>query len=265
MLIAIRSEVDSRILLYPLMRTLWNYGSILVITSNEQLFRLIDDRELNGFRNSTIIVEPDGAIDEITVNYGIAREDYDFIIMDNTAFTEYDLLFLLLGTKSSESFAEDVELLTVDDEDHQRVFLLQYGMEKKDSKYTKGSKDTKGSTRDKINRKDRESREAIKDDNAQNEIIEDLYDPADKFRDKIEAAKTMESRLNKYNVSFPTFQEIEMVEAEHKFYNVHSSLIKVLYDAFGSELGIDLIQFRKELRKKDEGRSYIKSTRSRTE
>ena len=51
MYIAIKSEMDSRPIIYPLMRCLMNYGSILVITNNKVFNRLIESQESGGFRD----------------------------------------------------------------------------------------------------------------------------------------------------------------------------------------------------------------------
>ena len=90
MFICIKSEIDSRPLLYPLMRTLWNYGSILLVTSNRFVNRLIDDAETNNFRNATIVIDTDGATDDIMEDYGYAPTDFDFVILDNMGVTDCD-------------------------------------------------------------------------------------------------------------------------------------------------------------------------------
>ena len=46
------------------MRALKNYGSMLVISSNRQLSRLIEDGEF-GFRNIAVIVDMSGATDDV--------------------------------------------------------------------------------------------------------------------------------------------------------------------------------------------------------
>ena len=94
MYIAIKSEMDSRVFLYPLMRALKNYGSMLVISSNRQLSRLIEDGEF-GFRNIAVIVDMSGATDDVYNEYGIAAGDYDYIILDNVGAVEYDVCFVL--------------------------------------------------------------------------------------------------------------------------------------------------------------------------
>ena len=68
MLISIKSEIDSRVLLYPLIKVLKPFGSILVITSNRQLNRLIEDVDTRTCRDITIILDADGTADDTAGN-----------------------------------------------------------------------------------------------------------------------------------------------------------------------------------------------------
>ena len=57
MVIAIKSEMDSRVVLYPLMKACSIYGSVLVMTSNRYVRRVIDDQEYSTFKNIAVLVD----------------------------------------------------------------------------------------------------------------------------------------------------------------------------------------------------------------
>ena len=126
MLISIKSEIDSRVLLYPLIKVLKPFGSILVITSNRQLNRLIEDVDTRTCRDITIILDVDGTADDTYVEYGVNQKDYDFVILDNMAAIDYDVLLVPLGGLSTPDFDDDLQLLINSDE-ASRVKLIQFG------------------------------------------------------------------------------------------------------------------------------------------
>lgn len=235
MYIAIKSEIDSRVLLYPLMRALRSYGSVLVITSNKQLNRLIDDEAEGGFRNIRIIIEESGATDDVFEEYGIVSGDYDFVILDNIGVTDYDVYLLPLGERHSESFDEDVKMLL--SEDDGKVKIIQFGKPPK---------------AEPAKRKDKKEKETVSEE----------YNPADKFNISIEEQKKAEEQKKLVCVPFPSYQDIENVEANHRFYEINQNLVTALYTIFKDVLLVEKIQFQKEVRKKDESSGYIKSRNS---
>ena len=241
--IAIKSEIDSRVLLYPLMRSLRSYGSILVISSNRQLRRLLDDDE-TGFRGFRIIVEESGATDDIYDEYGIADGDFDFVILDNMGVIDYDLCFIPLGAKHTESFDDDVQLMLEAERD--KVVVVQFGKQSKNNRSTAATK---------------------RDTKRKGKIIEvnEDYDPAAKFRVTEEQRKKEQSRARTVMVPFPSYQDIETVESEYKFYEVNANLVTAFYDALKETLAVDKNQFQREVRKKDESSGYIKSRNSTRE
>ena len=68
--IAIKSEADSRILIYPLIKTLYNYGTVAVYTSNKAVSRLIENELEGGFKNIRIIVSPEADLEGTKVADG---------------------------------------------------------------------------------------------------------------------------------------------------------------------------------------------------
>ncbi len=65
--------------------------------------------------------------------------------------------------------------------------------------------------------------------------------------------------LKTYKAIFPKFQDIETLEAEHRFFEIDRNLVDVIYDMLKETLAVDKNQFQKEVRKKDESSGYIKS------
>lgn len=236
MYIAIKSELDSRVFVYPLMKALKSYGSMLVISSNRQLSRLLEDGEF-GFRNISIIVDISGATDDIYNEYGIAPGDYDFVILDNVGAIEYDMCFILCGARSSIPFDEEIQILK--EAGDTNIAIIQFG------------KKEKSSSQKQLVEKQNKKKEKIKDNS-------DNYNPASKFDDMVDIS-SKKCILKTYKANFPTFQDIEMLEAEHRFFEIDKNLVDAIYDTLKEILSVDKNQFQKEVRKKDESSGYIKS------
>ncbi len=243
MLISIKSEIDSRVLLYPLIKVLKPFGSILVITSNRQLNRLIEDVDTRTCRDITIILDVDGTADDTYVEYGVNQKDYDFVILDNMAAIDYDVLLVPLGGLSTPDFDDDLQLLINSDE-ASRVKLIQFG--KSLSKSNGGKEEAK-----KSNSRETKTIDASLDGN---------YDPAEKFRVKQEVKKV--EGIKTYKCKFPCYDDIEAVESEHRFYVPDEGLCSTLYDIFKQQLQVNSNDFRKVAQRKDEYSGYIKSRNS---
>ena len=107
--ISIRSEADSRILVYPLIRALYNYGTICVITNNVYMKRLIDvDTMEGGFRNVRVIVQPDGDLEDALEQEEMFKDKYSFVIYDNMGATDYDIECIIITSRVSESYLQDI-------------------------------------------------------------------------------------------------------------------------------------------------------------
>lgn len=245
MIINIQSEVDSRIILYPLMKTLKSYGSVLILTSNKQLRRLIEDEENNTCREFTIIIDESGASDDIYTNHDIRPDDFDFIVLDNMGVVEYDTLIIPLGAMSSPEFDDNVQLM-LESEDSMKMHIVQFGTNLKKQSPKQESKSKDKST----------SKSSNKDVSGDED-----YDPAEKFRDAVKEKKKKEN--NKiFTCKFPSYEMIEKVEAEHKFPKLDESMCNALYDILGDHLNTKSIDFRKVAQKDDEYSGYIKSQNS---
>lgn len=225
MIIAVRSEIDSRPLVYPMIRVLKNYGSVCFITSNRQCNRLIDGDGENGFRNITVIVEESGALDEVYEDNSITKDSYDFIILDNMGLMEYDILFVPVGEVSSAAFQEEIELLKTDS----KVRFVQFGDVKKSKHETKRQK----SSSNKLSSEEKE------------------YSPEKKFS----LEQTIDEEYNVaeryHNVSYPVWQDIENFESLHAFMKPEKGLADVLYTEFKNVIGLDKRTYDKEISKED--------------
>lgn len=221
--IAIKTEIDSRVVLYPLLRALYPHGSTCVISSNPQLDRLIVDDEDGGFRDIRIIVDQYGDLDVTMQNYGIVEDDFDFIIFDNVGAINYDTIIIGLGSMQSEGFQQDVEFLNESGE----AKLIQFGNKKRQSKV-------------KPDKKQKKEKEEVE------------YDPAEKFRTE-EVKRRQISEMEMFVCPWPSYEEIESVEAEHIFPIYSKNMSSILYRIFGDKLNIEEREFLKYMSTKDNG------------
>lgn len=228
--ISIKSEIDSRVILYPLMRCLLPLGNILVITSNKQVQRLID-MELEGyFRNFHIVVDTEGSTDDIVSQFEIDIDSYTYVIYDNVGVVEQDKLIIAIGPIISESFEEELNYLGEDKNTHILRFgkpIIKKGVKKSESK-------------------------KIKKD-LSDEEVDELS--SNKFKIKKEDITVKLKKLP--NLKFPTFENIELFESDKKFYQIDTNFIKFFYAIFQNYIGIKEPFFIKEVTKRDENSSSI--------
>lgn len=234
MRIMIKSEMDSRILLYPLMRSLFNHGTILVITTNKYLTRLIDGELEGGFRNIRIIVDDDGAVDSIYEEYGIAPGDFDFEILDNVGAVDYDILLVPVSNRISEEFVGDVEPAL----ELPNTSIIHFGKKQKPEKKKpeKKSKETVGA-------------------------VQEEYDPASKWKRKTEDEIIVE-KLSGNGIwsPFPSYQDIEQLESTHVFYTVERTLAQQIYKVLANYINVDERLFTKEVSTSDTSSGHISGT-----
>lgn len=248
MYIAIKSEIDSRPFVYPLMKALFNYGSILVVSNNKQLRRLtIGSDDGMTFRNITIVVDEDGATDEVYEEYGFAKDDFDFVILDNVGVPECDIRIFLFGADSEVAYQDEIDML-IDAGEAKNMRIVQFGRAQKS--------DVKSAKKDKKDKKDVKADPQV-EEQVEAEQVE--YDPAEKFKSLEERNLREIQKEQTVNVQFPSFQDIETVEGEHKFYEVNNALIPFLHSILEPVIGVDAGQFRKEVKKTDESSGYIRN------
>lgn len=240
MQIAIKSEADSRILLYSLVKVLYNYGTIAIYTSNKTLSRLIENELEGGFRNVRIVISPEADLEAMKESDEWYEGKYDFMIYDNCGAVDYDILIAILTNRISESYLQDLQYIISDDKTH----ILKFGKaapkikEKKPAKSKE--KDTEPTPEEEENNREFNKWHVEKTDE---EILHDVL-----------------SNHKDTWLKFPSFDVIEEMEGRHKFPKVDDTTIKELHRLLESYLNVDLRMFTKGARVADEGSSDINGT-----
>lgn len=235
--IAIRSECDSRVLLYPLIKTLYNYGTVAVYTSNKFLSRLIENELEGGFRNVRIIVNTESDLEEAKLSDEYFKDKYDFVIFDNMGATVYDMLICIVTNRLSESFVSDLVYIAKD----AKTKIIKFGSPApSDKSKEKSSKPSKAGTED--------------------EGEENEFNKWDEEKSDEETLTDMLQNSNSRWCKFPSYEAIELMESRFQMITPDDTLIKELYKIFGSVLSIDERQFTKGARLKDESSSLISGT-----
>lgn len=233
--IAIKAETDSRVLVYPLIKVLCNYGTVAVYTSNKYFTRLIENELEGGFKNIRIVVNPEADLEAIKESDDFNKLKYDFIIYDNVGATDYDMLICMLTNRISESYVQDLLYIIQDSKTH----VLKFGSpaptrkEKPEPKAKKSAKD-----------------EAVEEDDR------DFNKWHQEKTDEDVLKEVLSDRTTKW-CKFPSFEMIENMEARHIMPTPDDGLIKELFRLFGEYLSIDERMFTKGARIKDESSSDI--------
>ena len=231
MIVAVRSEIDSRPLVYPMIRVLKNYGSVCFISSNRQCRRLMENEDEGGFRNIRVLVEESGAVDEVYTDNGITKGDFDFIILDNMGLMDYDMLFVPVSEFSSADFQEEIELLKTD----AKVRFVQFGGSTKTKSRASRSKSGKPSRPNKRGEANDVEEESPEDKFALKQTIDEEYNVAERY----------------HNVAWPTWKEIEDFESLNAFMKPEKGLSDALYTEFKNVIGIDKRVYDKEVARDD--------------
>lgn len=261
--IAIKSETDSRILVYPLIKTLHPYGTVAVYTSNKYMSRLIENSLEGGFKNVRIVVSPEADLESCKESDEYYLDKYDFLIMDNVGAIDYDLLLCIITNRLSESFVNDLVFIAAED----KTRILKFGSPAPALK----DASKKGSTKKKKKGEEGESEEEEPASgdilNAGGTVEEQQADVDDQHFNKWRYEKTDEDVLRELLASkdikwckFPSFEGIELMESRHNMMCPDDTLIKELYKIFGEKLAINERQFTKGAKVKDESGSDISGT-----
>lgn len=242
--IFISSEIDTRNIIYPLIRSLYNLGTVCIISNNRQLRRLIVDEDEQGFSNVTVYVDENATADEMLEDYNIGRGDYDYVIADNNGLSSYDLHIITLGKRNSERFEEE---LTVYREEN-NVKFIQFGAPYKNKATEQRDKEAKNAEREKRRTADR--RKGKSEESVVEVSTEEEYDPASKWIDLTdEYAINRKARTLKTQANFYPSAHIEEVEAMHKFLPLDQAMINIMYELLAPYIGISKTVFAKGLRK----------------
>lgn len=286
--IAIRSEADSRMLLYPLIRALYTYGTICVISNNIYLQRLIDiDAFEGGFRNIRVIVDTTGDLEYIRETEDLYQGKYDFVIYDNFGTTDFDMEFIIITSRVSEIYLQDILYVIGEPHTHVIRFGAGSGNKKKkegngDSKAGRGGKKPE-SERHKARRHKKMTAEEIaaeeeaertaaykqEDAEAAEQLInmkkeETGFNEDGTIKNKWTREKTDEELLNEklgeakaVVLSYPSFKDIEDMESKWILPKIETKLAGVLYNALKEFIHVDERVFKKGVSTQDEGGNFI--------
>lgn len=231
--ISIRSEADSRCLVYPLLKALYNYGTIVLFTTNRSVSRLIENEEDGGFKNIRIIVSPEADLDGAKDAIGFHSNDYDFVIYDNIGAVDYDMLIAMVTNRLSDSYVQDLLYICSDPKTH----ILKFG------KPAPG-----GKTPPKKNTKVAVANDAEVDNKWQNEKSDE------------DVLRELLNDHSKQWIPFPSMEDIELVESRGFLMTPPDLMLRELYRLLGKYLHVDERQFMKGARLKDESSSNIGGT-----
>ena len=110
--ISIVSEMDSRVLIYPLMQILSRFGSVSVVSNNRSMRRLIDGDTSGEFAGI-----------QFDLDEGDTYPEADYNILDNLGMDTADVIIGVVGAAISEQFAYDLEVII----DNPNTHILKFG------------------------------------------------------------------------------------------------------------------------------------------
>lgn len=272
--IAIRSEADSRMLVYPLIRALYNYGSICVVTNNVYMNRLIDtDTMEGGFRNVRVIVCTNNDLEDIIEEERLNAELYEYVIYDNVGFQDFDIECVIITSRVSESYLQEVIWMVGEE----GTVIFRFGEGIKPPKEKKEKKEP-------TNKKRRGKGKGAEEQEVEIDAIEDVGDMSKEvildgakaqakdtgfnedgtIKNKWTMEKTDAEILNEKLAEaqaavlpFPSFKDIEDMESRWILPKVNGKLAKILYNMLKDEISVDERQFMKGVSSQDEGGNFI--------
>lgn len=234
--ISIKSEMDSRLVLYPLMRCLLPLGETLIVTSNRLVSRLIDG-EYNGMiRTFHILVDVEGATDEALRDAGLSPEQFNFVIYDNVGVVEQDKLVIPIGPVVSSSFETEMMYLGEDRNTHIMKFGKPYPQYKKLQSKSKPKLPLK-----KEKKVDKTS-----------DLTDEELDYQAKMKFKPEKEDVADKLKKIPNMEFIKIEDIEFFESTKIFPLVNKNFIKFFYTILQKDINISEPNYMREVSRKDE-------------
>lgn len=206
--------MDSRAILYPLMKVLEQFNQSLIVSRNETLSRFIEGEFDGYYKNLRIIIDPQGNTDDIINDYNVNIEDYDFIIYDNVGTIDFDYILVPISEYVTDWFYNEITYMDIN-----KVTFILFG------------KASKSNIKEKIEQSLKEQQEA---DEFESEAAIHKSDSKSQLKDKTSKLVPMK---------FPTMEEIEKFESQGVMYNANSTLIKLFYNIFKDSIGLTESQF----------------------
>lgn len=244
--LAIKSEVDSRILVYPLIKLLYNYGTVAVYTSNKSMSRLIENELEGGFRDVRIVINPEADLEAMKKSDDWSYDKYDFIIYDNVGAVEYDALICILTNRLSDSYVSDL-IFVIQDESTNIIRFGSPAPRKKEDGKSKSKSKSKGKPNGSVEPQEEEP-------------VDMSYN---KWNDTKTDEQALQEALNQKSsvwCKYPSYEVLELMEGRHQFYPVDDTLTKEVYKILGKYLSVEERLFLKGARVKDEGSSVLSGT-----
>lgn len=261
MKIAIKSEADSRMLVYPLLKILSQYGTTALFTTNPYTQRLIEDELEGGFRNIVVSVVLDDDLRKAEEDEEMYTDKYDFTIYDNVGAIDYDYLICIVTNHVTEAYMEELKLVIDEDSVHIIKFGKPAPRKKQPKKETKPKKPKKGEEVAEVEEVEETTPMNINDalkDNSSDNISDEEFNKwnikkteSDILLEKINIGK--DSKWCK----FVEMADIEQLESRHKFFKVDDNLLKEIYRIIGSNLGVDERMFIKTGKLEDTSRTIV--------
>lgn len=250
--ISIMSETDSRVLVYPLIKCLYNYGTIALLTSNAMMSRLIENELEGGFKNVRVIVDVNADLEAAKEADGdFHRTKYDFIIYDNMGAIDYDLLITVVTNRITDQYVNDI-LYCIDDE---RTHIIKMGtpaQRPKAEKAPKQPKPKKGEVAPVTPETVVDTLNEGEGDEEFNKWVT-IKTEEDILREKLQDRKAVWCK-------FPSWDDIEKMEARGQMLTPDDSFIKEMHRLFEKWVNVDQRMFLKGARVKDESSSNFSGT-----
>lgn len=256
MVISIKSETDSRYFIYPLMKCLYNYGTIALYTSNPMCARLIENELEGGFKNIRIVVSVDGDLEAVYETDEYYDGKYDFVICDNMGVTDYDILIGVVTGHISESYIAEMLYVISDD----NTYIVRIGKPGPKPKVEK-SKDKDSGGKGKGKKGEPQIQIDIEDDDGDG--VPNVGDPFvdfNKWTKRRTDGDVLREKLSSKNSTWckpPAWQEVEDMESRQFLAIPDATMIKDIYRIFKNYLSVDERQFTKGACVKNEGSSDL--------
>lgn len=209
------------------MRFLKPLGSCLIITSNIFVSRLINGDYEGDFKNFKILVDTEGATDELLDACEINLSDFSIIIYDNVAVVDQDYMLMPIGAYVSQNFKDDLIHLGKENTTH----FVKFGKPVKVKKQKDEKKDNLEKTKD--------LEQAAKD----------------KFKGTEVDIRANIKKLP--NMKFPSTELFEKMESEHIFTEMDKNLFKLFFGIFTDIISVKEPMYLREVMEKDENSSSI--------
>lgn len=222
--IAITSECDSRQFVYPLLKCLSALGTICIFTNNSMMNRLVEDGN-EGFSNVSVYpLTPayDGDLTTAMEDAEYVPGKWDYIIWDNVGRMEYDAHYVIVTSRVSDKYVQDL-LPIIDDDD---IHIIKMGSPAKIKDKFKGKK----------------SKEEKQQDHSEIDAVYNKWN-VERTEDDIFTEK-VSSREASW-IPWTPYEQIENLEATHNLLIPNDKFISEIYRLIGDKIAMDKRVFMK--------------------